>query len=47
MAMDISIHVGLNHIDPDYYGAGNDLAGCINDTWDMQNLALQQGFQQR
>ena len=45
MAMGISIHVGLNRIDPVYYGAGNELAGCINDARDMQDLAVKQGFQ--
>lgn len=45
MAMGISIHIGLNRIDTDVYGAGNDLSGCINDARDMQSLAVAQGFQ--
>ena len=45
MARGISIHIGLNNIDVGYYGPGNELAGCINDARDMQNLAVAQGFQ--
>jgi hypothetical protein len=45
MARGISIHIGLNNIDPAYYGTGNELAGCINDARDMQSLGVAQGFQ--
>ncbi len=45
MAQGLSIHIGLNHIDENVYGPGNDLAGCVNDAHDMQALAVAQGFQ--
>ncbi|MCX4243082.1 caspase family protein [Paraliomyxa miuraensis] len=45
MAQGISIHIGLNNIDVDHYGPGNELYGCINDARDMQALAVAQGFQ--
>lgn len=45
MSRGLSIHIGLNNIDTDYYGTGNELAGCINDARDMQTLAVARGFQ--
>jgi hypothetical protein len=27
----ISLHIGLNQIDPDVYGPGNELVNCLND----------------
>jgi hypothetical protein len=45
MARGLSIHIGLNVIDVDVYGPGNELAGCVNDARDMQSLAVAQGFQ--
>jgi metacaspase-1 len=45
MAQGISLHLGLNQIDPAVYGTGNDLAGCVNDARAMQALAVAQGFQ--
>jgi hypothetical protein len=45
MARGLSIHIGLNLIDVDVYGPGNELAGCVNDARDLQNLAVAQGFQ--
>jgi hypothetical protein len=44
MAKGISIHIGLNHIDEDYYGTDGLLAGCINDANDMKAIATAQGY---
>jgi hypothetical protein len=41
-----SIHIGLNHVDPDCYnGWDGALAGCINDANDMQSIADGLGYQ--
>jgi hypothetical protein len=40
-----SLHIGLNHVDPDQYGGWDgELAGCINDANDMQKIAEDRGF---
>jgi metacaspase-1 len=40
-----SLHIGLNHVDPDQYGGWDgELAGCINDANDMQRIAEDRGF---
>jgi metacaspase-1 len=41
----LSLHVGLNNIDPAHYG-GNDgrLEACVNDAEAMEKLAVAQGF---
>lgn len=44
MAYGISIHVGLNEIDPAHYGDGNSLRGCINDANAMHAIAKNKGF---
>lgn len=42
----ISLHIGLNYVDPNVYNGWNgELAGCINDSVDMQSIATSQGFQ--
>ena len=41
-----SIHIGLNHVDPDAYGGWDgELSGCINDAHAMQRLATAEGYQ--
>jgi metacaspase-1 len=50
-ARGVSIHIGLNHVDPNEYQDENgdpwdgELAGCINDARAMQEIAVAQGFQ--
>jgi metacaspase-1 len=44
MAKGISIHIGLNHIDEDYYGTDGELFGCINDANDMKAIATKLGY---
>ena len=40
-----SIHIGLNHVDPNAYGGWDGaLSGCINDTNSMQGLAASVGY---
>src|ERR1043166_7960133 len=40
-----SIHIGLNHVDPDaYFGWDGALSGCINDARDMQAIADRLGY---
>jgi hypothetical protein len=46
MANARSIHIGLNHVDPDAYnGWDGALSGCINDARDMQAIADSLGYQ--
>jgi hypothetical protein len=41
----LSLHVGLNEIDPAHYGGSNGrLEACVNDAEEMEKLALAQGF---
>lgn len=45
MPKGISIHIGLNHVDPNRYGGWDGaLAGCINDATDMRNIAQSLGY---
>lgn len=44
MAKGISIHIGLNYIDEDYYGTNGELFGCINDANDMKGIATKLGY---
>ncbi len=45
MAKGISLHIGLNRVDPAHYaGWAGILAGCINDAKDMQAIAKTKGF---
>jgi metacaspase-1 len=46
MAKGISLHIGLNKVDPNRYGGWDGrLAGCINDAHDMQALAGKLGYE--
>ncbi|HYG39771.1 MAG TPA: caspase family protein [Cytophagales bacterium] len=46
MSKGISLHIGLNYVNPDAYnGWDGALAGCINDANSMQAIAMSQGFQ--
>lgn len=45
MARGISLHVGLNRIDPGHYGTDGRLAGAENDATAMQRLAASLGYQ--
>lgn len=46
MAKGMSLHIGLNHVNPNAYnGWDGALAGCINDANSMQSIAVSQGFQ--
>jgi metacaspase-1 len=45
MAKGLSLHVGLNEINPAHYGGSNGrLEACVNDAEDMAKLAAAQGF---
>lgn len=45
MTTALSLHIGLNYVDPaSYNGWNGELAGCINDAKDMQDLALKMGY---
>ncbi|UPT71569.1 MAG: caspase family protein [Flavobacterium sp. JAD_PAG50586_2] len=44
MTKGISIHIGLNSIDPNHYGTNGQLRGCENDAKDMEKLAVKNGF---
>jgi len=41
----LSLHIGLNHIDPDAYGTDGELANCQNDCNAMAKIAKLKGFQ--
>ena len=46
MSRGISLHIGLNHVDPNAYnGWDGQLAGCINDATAMQQIASNCGFE--
>ncbi|BCM88599.1 hypothetical protein IAD21_00433 [Abditibacteriota bacterium] len=46
MAQGISIHIGLNSVDPEHYqGWEGRLRACENDARDMQTIAIGQGFE--
>lgn len=44
MSKGISLHIGLNKVDPKHYGGPQTLAGCENDAKAMEKLAKAQGF---
>ncbi|MDO8836991.1 MAG: caspase family protein [Vicinamibacterales bacterium] len=45
MAKGISLHIGLNHVDPDHYeGWAGALSACEADARDMKAIAVAQGF---
>lgn len=41
----VSLHVGINEVDPDHYGSTMPLDFCIADADDMQQLAASRGFE--
>jgi metacaspase-1 len=45
MATGISIHIGLNQVDPSHYPSIQSLRGCVNDARAMEALARAQGFE--
>lgn len=45
MSKAISMHIGLNRVDPAHYGFTGALRGCINDAKAMQKIAQAQNFQ--
>ncbi|MET9881406.1 caspase family protein [Actinacidiphila glaucinigra] len=48
MAQSMSIHIGLNNVDPEKYsGWDGKLIACENDARDMEQLAKQAGFKDR
>lgn len=53
MARGISLHIGLNEVDPNHYRDGNgdpwrgELRACEADARDMEGLAREQGFEVR
>lgn len=47
MSYAISLHIGLNKIDPNHYGSDYPLAGCINDANDMLAIAKQKKYDKR
>jgi hypothetical protein len=46
-ARGLSIHIGVNRIDPAHYGTAGVLHGCENDARAMEALARAQGFEPR
>ncbi len=46
MTKGISLHIGLNFIDPSHYGGWNgELNACENDARDMESICSSQGFE--
>jgi len=45
MAKGISIHIGMEYIDPEHYGNDGALRTCGKDCLDMQELAVSQNFE--
>lgn len=46
MPYGISLHIGLNKIDPTHYGEPYPLVACIKDAKDMMKIARQKGFEE-
>lgn len=44
MARAISLHIGLNEVDPAVYGSKLPLSGCVNDANDLSKIAEKQGY---
>src|SRR5687768_3641420 len=44
MARGISLHIGVNQIDPAHYGTSGNLRGCENDARSMQSIAATYGY---
>lgn len=48
MAKGISVHIGLNYVDPNHYnGWDGQLNACENDASDMERIAKSRGFETR
>ena len=45
MATSLSLHIGVNKVDPSHYGSEAPLRGCENDARDMQAIATSVGYQ--
>ncbi|MGB7396034.1 MAG: caspase family protein [Pricia sp.] len=45
MARGISLHIGLNEVDPAVYGGKLELSGCVNDANDLSKIAEKQGYE--
>jgi metacaspase-1 len=45
MTTGLSLHIGLNRIDPAHYGTDGKLGGCVNDARSMHAIATSRGFQ--
>jgi hypothetical protein len=44
VSLGLSLHLGLNRVDPSHYGSSLLLRGCHQDARDMANIAREQGF---
>jgi regulator of RNase E activity RraB len=44
MAKGLSIHIGLNCIDPLHYGTAGTLPFCVNDAMEMKKIALREDY---
>lgn len=44
MSKGISIHIGVNSVDPSHYGTSAPLAGCENDAKTMKKIGQEQGY---
>lgn len=45
MPLGVSIHIGLNKVDPGHYGTAGELPFCVNDACEMlKTVALSEGF---
>jgi hypothetical protein len=40
----VSLHFGIKHFDPEYYGPDNDLRGCENDILYLAEVAKEKGY---
>ncbi|WP_420553173.1 caspase family protein [Tenacibaculum aiptasiae] len=45
MARGISLHIGINEVDPTIYGSKLPLSGCVNDANDLSRIANRQGYE--
>ena len=45
MAIGLSLHIGVNFLDPIHYGSDGALKGCVNDAKAMYKIATGQGFE--
>lgn len=47
MARGMSIHIGVNRVDPAHYGGPRTLLGCENDAREMSRIASRRGYEVR